>query len=389
MLIGNHVGFPTNGTNLCVAAIPVGQHGGRHRHGEEAIHVLRGTGFAVIAGRRYDVHAGTTVFIPYMDDHQLFNTGDIDLDYVSASTMDLDLYVKLGRLEQLEDKGPNPDGTESAYPAEEGQFDALGRRIALHIEDAPNEADRQRDAAAAGSRAGHGSHAHEDQSAVAGDPGRRLIKSVHPHRHGAIYNLMGGGESATELRNGFTAMTVAMTQIFEEVPHTSSHCHTHTEAILYVLEGVGLLGDRRRPIRLGGRRRRADPAEDDPPRAFQSRRTARPGPCGSSSGSATSTSDCGPATSRSSTARRRRPARSPGNPSSAAPLVRLPRSRPRRRRPDRPRCRHRLSWGHLASGARRAGSPSATWWSRSITAVPAPRPRRRIGTRPACSPPTP
>ena len=30
-----------------------------------------------------------------------------------------------------------------------------------------------------------------------------------------------------------------MTQIFEEVPHTSSHCHTHTEAVLYVLEGVG------------------------------------------------------------------------------------------------------------------------------------------------------
>jgi quercetin dioxygenase-like cupin family protein len=62
---------------------------------------------------------------------------------------------------------------------------------------------------------------------------------VNPHRHGAIYNLMGGGESHSELRNGFTAVTVAMTQIFEEVPHTSSHCHTHTEAVLYVLEGVG------------------------------------------------------------------------------------------------------------------------------------------------------
>ena len=50
---------------------------------------------------------------------------------------------------------------------------------------------------------------------------------------------MGGGESPSDERNGFTAVSVAMTNIFEEVPHTSSHCHSHTEAMLYVLEGVG------------------------------------------------------------------------------------------------------------------------------------------------------
>ena len=61
----------------------------------------------------------------------------------------------------------------------------------------------------------------------------------HPHRHGAIYILMGGGESPSDERNGFTAVSVAMTNIFEEVPHTSSHLHSHTEAVLYVLEGVG------------------------------------------------------------------------------------------------------------------------------------------------------
>ena len=242
MLIGRHVGFPTNGTNLCTVVIPVGQHTGRHRHGEEAIHVLRGDGFVVVAGRRYDVHGGTTVFVPYMDDHQLFNTGDVDLEYVSASTIDLDLFVRLGRLEQLEDKGSNGSGVDDAFEASDSQFDALGRRIALHLEDAPNEAERQRaeKAASAQSNAGDRPHGHDGRGgADAPKPGGRLIKSVHPHRHGAIYNLMGGGESASELRNGFTAQTVAMTQIFEEVPHTSSHCHTHTEAVLYVLEGVG------------------------------------------------------------------------------------------------------------------------------------------------------
>ncbi|MFP5342202.1 MAG: cupin domain-containing protein [Candidatus Limnocylindria bacterium] len=242
MLIGEQVGFPTNGTNLCTVVVPVGQHTGRHRHGEEAIHIVRGRGFAVVGGRRYDFHDGTTLHVPYMDDHQFFNTGDVDVEYVSASTMDLDLFVRLGRLEQLEEKGPNPPDVETAYPAEDGQFDGLGRRIALHLEDAPNEADRRASSkAAADGHDGHGheGHGHEGGSAAAESTPKRLIKSEHPHRHGAIYNLMGGGESRSEHRNGFTALTAAMTQIFEEVPHTSSHDHTHTEAVLYVLEGVG------------------------------------------------------------------------------------------------------------------------------------------------------
>jgi uncharacterized cupin superfamily protein len=285
MLIGEAVGFPTNGTNLCQVAIPPGQHTGKQRHGEEAIHVLRGAGFAVVDDRRYDFHDGTTIHVPYMSTHQFFNTGDAEVEYVTASTMDLDLFIRLGRLEQLEEKGPNQPDPGAAFPAEDGQFDTFGRRIALHLEDAPNEADRRRSSKGEhGSGGGHGGgdgadrhaeghggeappaadrdgqghdgHRHGEARAqahdapripgagqsVASDAGstpKRLIKSDHPHRHGAIYNLMGGGESKSEHRNGFTALTAAMTQIFEEVPHTSSHDHTHTEAVLYVLEGVG------------------------------------------------------------------------------------------------------------------------------------------------------
>jgi quercetin dioxygenase-like cupin family protein len=65
------------------------------------------------------------------------------------------------------------------------------------------------------------------------------MDTQNPHRHGQILILMGGGESPSEERNGFEAVSVAMTNIFEEVPHTSSHLHSHTEAVLYVLEGVG------------------------------------------------------------------------------------------------------------------------------------------------------
>jgi quercetin dioxygenase-like cupin family protein len=50
---------------------------------------------------------------------------------------------------------------------------------------------------------------------------------------------MGGSESPSDETNGFRAKAVAMTNIFEEAPHSGSHKHTHTEAMLYVLEGRG------------------------------------------------------------------------------------------------------------------------------------------------------
>ena len=250
MLIGRQVGFPTQGTNLCKVFIPVGQHTGKQRHGEEAIHILGGSGFLVVDGRRYDFHAGTTIHIPYQSDHQLFNTGDVDVEYVSASAMDLDLYVRLGRFDQLEEKGANEPGFEAAFPAEDGQFDTLDRRIALHLEDAPDEQKRREEVKAAAKAAAeaagvapeahrhsHGDHGHDGGHGQG--KGRRNRKEQNPHRHGAIYILMGGGESPSEERNGFTGVSVAMTNIFEEVPHTSSHLHSHTEAVLYVLEGVG------------------------------------------------------------------------------------------------------------------------------------------------------
>ena len=243
MLIGPQVGFPTQGTNVCKAIIPAGRHTGRHRHGEEAIHILSGSGAVVADGRRYDVRAGTTIHIPYMTEHQLFNLGSEDVEYVTASSLDLDLFVRLGRLEQLAPKGVNDAAVVAALPHEDGQFDAEGRRIALHLEDAPDEQERGRQAGdghAHGRGDGQGGHGHGGhRGASRGDRLRGDPKSKDPHRHGATYILMGGGESPSPERNGFTARSVAMTSIFEEVPHTSSHCHSHTEAVLYVLEGVG------------------------------------------------------------------------------------------------------------------------------------------------------
>jgi quercetin dioxygenase-like cupin family protein len=215
MLIGEAVGFPTMGTALLVAEIPGRSRTGRHVHGEEAIHVVSGTGFAVIDGARYDWKTGTTLHVPYMAEHQLVNTGDAAATYVSAATHDLDFAVGLGRLEQLEEKGRGDGGLAARYPAERSQLASDGRRIALHFEDAIDERARRLEG-----------HAHRKEGKGA-------------HRHAGIWILMGGSESQSDETNGFRAKAAAMTNVFEEAPRTRSHRHTHTEAMLYVLEGSG------------------------------------------------------------------------------------------------------------------------------------------------------
>jgi quercetin dioxygenase-like cupin family protein len=217
VVIGEDAGFETSGTALVKAEIPAGWRTGRHAHGEEAIHILEGAGFAVIDGARYDWKPGTTLHIPYRAEHQLVNTGGTTAIYLSAHTQGLDFAVKLGRVVQLEDKGRDDGSLAKRHPSETSQLAPDGRRIALHLEDAMDENARR--------LAGH-AHPNANADKAAG-------------RHAAIWILMGGSESPTDETNGFRAKAVAMSTIFEESPHSSSHSHTHTEAMLYVLEGRG------------------------------------------------------------------------------------------------------------------------------------------------------
>ena len=217
IVIGRASGFQTSGTTLMRCDIPAGTRTGRHAHGEEAIHILEGSGFAIIDGARYDWKPGTTLHIPFRAEHQLVNTGGGTAVYLAAHTIELDLAVKLGRLVQLEERSADDGSLAMRYPAQTSQFAADGRRIALHLEDAMDENARR----AAG-------HAHPNAKADKG-----------AHRHAGIWILMGGSESPSDETNGFRAKAVAMSTIFEESPHSASHSHTHTEAMLYVLEGHG------------------------------------------------------------------------------------------------------------------------------------------------------
>jgi mannose-6-phosphate isomerase-like protein (cupin superfamily) len=167
-----------------------------------------------------------------MSEHQHFNTGSEPAVYLSALTQDLDLFVKLGRLIQLDEKGPNPTDVESHFPAQASQLLADGRRIALHLEDALDESKLDRNGHGHGEKHGHHDHSERKHKG-------HLTEGWQPHRHGAIYVLMGREGSPSEGYNGFFAKSVAITNIFEDVPMSSSHKHSHTEAMLYVLEGAG------------------------------------------------------------------------------------------------------------------------------------------------------
>lgn len=201
LMVSNEVGYPTMGGSVLKAEIPAGWHTGKHRHGEESIHILKGSGFNVVNGKRFDWHHSSTLQIPFGAEHQHFNTGDEPAQYVSAMCFPLERFLHIGRLDQLEDCGANDATVLAAIPAEESQ--CLGeRRVVIHIEQADNRSNRP----------------HQDSS-VNQTYDRRTLIVKH---------------------NGFDAHTVAITHIFIEPGHFHTGRHRHLEAVLYALEGEGV-----------------------------------------------------------------------------------------------------------------------------------------------------
>ncbi|MBI4524631.1 MAG: cupin domain-containing protein [Deltaproteobacteria bacterium] len=202
LMLSNDLGFPTMGGVVLKGEIPVGWHTGRHSHGEESIHILRGRGFSMIDNMRYDWREGATLQIPYRAEHQHFNTGSEPAQYVSAMCLPLEVFMKLGSLQQIEDCGPNDAGAIAAMPGQVSEYLKDGRRVLIHLDDAPSDPDL--------SDSGPGS------------------QNQHFFR-----------KYLAVPRNGFKAKSVAITRVFEEPPGYHSGRHRHLEAVLYVLDGEG------------------------------------------------------------------------------------------------------------------------------------------------------
>lgn len=140
-MIGNDLGFATMGSNVLSAEIPVGWHAGKHRHGEESTHILEGEGFCIINGQRFDWHKGSTLQIPYRAEHQHFNTGDSPVLYICGMAFDLERFVRLARLEQIETCGPHDPAMGGDHGLELTIFSGRQSRHHPRIEDAPNNDD--------------------------------------------------------------------------------------------------------------------------------------------------------------------------------------------------------------------------------------------------------
>jgi mannose-6-phosphate isomerase-like protein (cupin superfamily) len=202
LMIAPETGFPTGGSALLKAEIPVGWHTGRHTHGEEAIFIERGSGVLVLDDLSYPFFPRTILHIPYRAPHQLVNTGNEPVVYLSGLAFHLESAVHLAEIQQLEDAGPH--GSTSLVAATDGQtWPEDGRRIVMH----------------------------EDQ-----------YERSKETKHGATYFLMGRSGH----QNGFRATSVAISSLFVELPRSKSHSHAHPEAYLYALEGRGysLIGDK-------------------------------------------------------------------------------------------------------------------------------------------------
>lgn len=204
LLLAAELGFPTMGGVVLKAEVPPAEHTGRHAHGEEAIHVTGGTGYVTIRGQRFDVRPGSTIHVPYRADHQLVNLGEVPLAYVSAMCTPLERFVHLFRLEQLEERGPNVAGA-AEPPRADGNALSDGRRVIIHLDEAPT------------------------------DPGDEpsATMAAYQRQHHLVRYL-------TLRRNGFrTPTSVAMTHVFEEPAGFHGGRHKHLEAVLYVLGGSG------------------------------------------------------------------------------------------------------------------------------------------------------
>jgi quercetin dioxygenase-like cupin family protein len=212
LMVSNELGFPTMGGCVMKAEIPIGWHTGKHVHGEESIHILGGSGFSIIDGQRFNWHKNSTIQIPYRAGHQHFNTGDEPVTYLSAMSLPLELFVKIGHLQQLEDCGPNDPAALADMPKEESQYMrdpsntniTRSRRVVIHLEDAPTDF------------------------------------SFHPQRNlAAVQQQHDTTRYLVVPANGFRATSVAMTFIFEDPPYHHSGRHKHLEAMIYILEGEG------------------------------------------------------------------------------------------------------------------------------------------------------
>lgn len=96
------------GTQLVPPGGRVREHA--HAANEEVLHVIAGTGSAVIDGKQYKLEPGVTLFLGAHNSHTFTNDGDVDLHWVWFMTPSgLETFFRdIGRPRQHGDAAPEP-----------------------------------------------------------------------------------------------------------------------------------------------------------------------------------------------------------------------------------------------------------------------------------------
>lgn len=224
LLIARELGFRAWGTESLISEIPVEHHTGKHKHGEESIHIVSGTGFSIIDGTRYDWKKGSTLNIPFGREHQHFNTGKDPARYFSCMSAGLEHFCGLARFTQYEEKGENRDFPN--VPTSPNGYDERGRRICLQIEEAPVR--------------------------IGGEGGVKDLPPIEEGKPLVLGTLDGmaaiGNNHKAKLTtfmrigkgiNDFQPMETEISGILTDSPWEAGGTHAHMEAHLYVLFGKG------------------------------------------------------------------------------------------------------------------------------------------------------
>jgi quercetin dioxygenase-like cupin family protein len=224
LLCAPEMGFVTSGVSM-ISELPPRWHTGKHSHGEEVIYIVKGQGFSLVDGLRYDWEKGSGLFMPFGSVHQHFNTGTEVVRYFSAMSLPLERFVGLAKIIQYEEAG------EISRDAQAG-IDGIKRasspvhpdygRIVLRLEDALI-------ATAKDSGTVKGKRDDEFSRSL---PKEMRTSGVVGHHARNIYYML-----APE--NNFKTREVMISSVLCDEPGKNSGRHSHMEALLYVLQGEG------------------------------------------------------------------------------------------------------------------------------------------------------
>lgn len=231
LLISPETGFRTWGSTTMLAEIPAGGATGAHKHGEEAIYIVDGTGFSVVEGVRYDWKKGSVLAIPFGAVHQHFNLGDTPARYLSALSVDLERFVGIHRTVQI--SGRLAEFAAPDVPISPDGFGPEGTRIILHREQgAVRESQATADLTALPTF-------DPDHPLVVGDgDGMNHVIPIESHNAATIDFMRNRLKKRGDL-NGFSITSAEISGILINAPHEYGGMHAHMEAHLYILAGEG------------------------------------------------------------------------------------------------------------------------------------------------------